>query len=147
VDPDTIFTLCNYGVLPVWLLLVFAPRWRVTEIIAGSAVVSLAIAVVYALGAIVALPDASGNMSSLAGVQQLFTDPRVALIGWLHYLAFDLFIGAWEVRNSRRLNIRHLFVIPCLAATLMLGPVGLLLYFVVRWSYGQPLLPADGTAG
>lgn len=147
MDLETIFKICNYAVLPVWLLLALAPRWRVTEMIAGSAVVSLAIAVIYAWGAIVALPDASGNMSSLAGVQQLFTDPRVALIGWLHYLVFDLFIGAWEVRNARRLNIRHVFVVPCLVATLMLGPVGLLLYFIIRWAHGQPLLPADGTAG
>lgn len=147
MDNELIFKICNYAVLPVWLMLAVAPRWRVTELVAGSAVVSLAIAVVYAAIAFAALGRAEGSMGSLTGVQQLFTNPSVALIGWLHYLAFDLFIGSWEVRNARRVGIHHLLVIPCLAATLMLGPVGLLMYFVLRWIYKEWVVPADGTAG
>lgn len=147
MNAETVFTVCNLAVLPVWLLLAVAPRWRVTEIVAGSAIVSLAIAVVYAVGMALSWPSAEGSMESLAGVVQLFSQPMVALVGWLHYLAFDLFIGSWEVRNARRLNIPHLLVIPCLFFTLMLGPVGLLMYFILRWLYGQRFVPADGAAG
>jgi len=91
--------------------------------------------------------EAEGDFFTLAGVQQLFANPWAALAGWLHYLAFDLFIGSWEVRNARRVGIPHWQVIPCLFLTFMLGPVGLLVYFVLRWSRGQWLLPADGSAG
>lgn len=144
---ETVFSIANLAVLPVWLLLAIAPRWRVTEILAGSCVVSLAIAAVYAAGMAMSWSSAEGSMGSLAGVVQLFAQPMVALVGWLHYLAFDLFIGSWEVRNARRLGISHLYVVPCLFFTLMLGPVGLLLYFVIRWMHGQRMIPADGTAG
>lgn len=147
MDAESVFSVCNLAVLPVWILLAVAPRWRVTEIVAGSGVVTLAIAIVYAVGMALAWPSAEGDMGSLAGVLKLFSQPLVALVGWLHYLAFDLFIGSWEVRNARRLGIPHLLVIPCLLFTLMLGPVGLLLYFILRWVHGQRLLPADGTAG
>jgi SNF family Na+-dependent transporter len=56
----------------------------------------------------------------------------LVLLGWVHFLAFDLFIGAWMVRDARRLKILHLAVIPCLLVTFLLGPVGLLTYLVLR---------------
>ena len=52
--------------------------------------------------------------------------------GWVHYLAFDLFIGAWQVRDARVQGISHLLVIPCLQLTFLFGPAGLLLYFLIR---------------
>jgi hypothetical protein len=76
---------------------------------------------------------AGGGFSSLSGVMTLFTSPHFALVGWVHYLAFDLFIGAWEVRDARRRLISHWFVVPCLVLTLMLGPVGLLAYLGLRF--------------
>ena len=56
------------------------------------------------------------------------------LAGWIHYLAFDLLIGSWEVRDARELGIPHLFVVPCLFLTFMFGPAGWLLYRGVRAS-------------
>jgi len=78
------------------------------------------------------LIGADGGFSSLAEVARLFENPSLLLAGWVHYLAFDLFIGAWEVRDARRLGIPHLLVVPCLVLTFMLGPVGLLLYLGLR---------------
>lgn len=76
--------------------------------------------------------DAEGSFTSLAGVAQLFADPKVVLAGWIHYLVFDLFIGCWEVRDSRRHGIHHAFVVPSLILTFLLGPIGLLTYLVIR---------------
>ena len=73
-----------------------------------------------------------GGFGSLAEVRALFESPWLLLAGWIHYLAFDLFVGAWEVRDAQRLGLHHLLVVPCLALTLMFGPVGLLLYLVLR---------------
>ena len=75
---------------------------------------------------------AEGGFGSLADVATLFQKPELLLAGWIHYLAFDLFIGAWEIRDSQRHGIPHLLMIPCLVMTFMLGPIGLLFYFAIR---------------
>ena len=62
----------------------------------------------------------------------LFTQPEVALAGWLHYLAFDLFVGAWETRVGREERIPHLLVIPCLLLTFMFGPIGFVAFLALR---------------
>ena len=62
----------------------------------------------------------------------LFSNPWALLAGWVHYLAFDLLIGTWEVRDSRERGVPHLLVVPCLILTFLLGPAGWLLYMGVR---------------
>ena len=62
----------------------------------------------------------------------MFQSHGVLVAGWIHYLAFDLFIGAWEVRDAQANRVPHLLVVPCLLLTFMLGPAGLLLYLVLR---------------
>ena len=114
-----------------WLLLVILPRWRHTQIICAVAI-PLAIAVLY-LGLILKFfGRGPGGFGSLAEVGLLFSQPGPLLAGWVHYLAFDLFIGSWEVRDSQKHGVSHWLVIPCLIATFMLGPIGLLTYFIIR---------------
>ncbi len=128
---EGLFAWCSRLVLPGWLLLVFLPRWRGTQWIAGLALPVL-LAVVY-LGLILThFFGAEGDFGSLAGVARLFQDEWVLLAGWVHYLTFDLFIGSWEVRDARRLGVHHLLVVPCLALTFMFGPIGLVLYLSLR---------------
>jgi hypothetical protein len=62
----------------------------------------------------------------------LFATPLPAFVGWVHYLVFDLFVGAWEARDAQRHGVPHAVLVPCLALTLMLGPAGLLLYLGLR---------------
>lgn len=132
MSPDQVFLICNNGVLPAWLLLAVAPGWRWTQRIVHAVWIPLLLGVVY-IWAFVANPQpAEGGFGSLEGVMQLFQSPHVVLAGWVHYLVFDLFVGAWEVRDARRRGIHHAWVVPCLAVTLMLGPVGLLLYLTLR---------------
>ena len=74
----------------------------------------------------------SGGFSSLSAVAMLFSNPWLLLAGWTHYLAFDLFIGSWEVRDARDRGLPHLLVLPCLALTFLFGPAGWLLYLTMR---------------
>jgi hypothetical protein len=73
-----------------------------------------------------------GGFGSLAEVMKLFANQWATLAGWIHYLAFDLFVGGWEVRDAQARGISHWFVIPCLVLTFLLGPIGFLLYCVLR---------------
>jgi hypothetical protein len=132
MTPESLFSLCGFVALAGWILLVVAPGWS-ARIVCGVLAPAILAAVYLALIA-VHFPGAEGGFGSLADVAQLFQNPWLLLAGWVHYLAFDLFIGAWEVRDARALGIPHLAVIPCLLLTFLLGPIGLLLYLALRAS-------------
>ncbi len=139
MTPENVFLISNNGILLGWLMLIFAPGWAWTERIVHSFWIPLVVASIYLLSLISGAPgaDEDASFSSLAGVMLLFTNPWSALAGWLHYLVFDLFVGAWEVRDARRRGIPHGWVVVCLLFTLMLGPIGLGLYGLVRSLTGR----------
>lgn len=135
MDMESMFSAAGALAMLGWLLLVFLPRWRWTTGLITSCLIPGVLAIAY-LGLFVANfgaePAGLSAFNSLAGVKSLFQHDPLLLAGWIHYLAFDLFIGSWEVRDAHRLGIHHLLVVPCLFFTLMLGPVGLLMYLVLR---------------
>lgn len=132
MDAETLFSLCGKVAMAGWVFLIVAPRWRWSAQIIAKFVVPLLLAAIY-LGLIAThWSGHRGGFSSLAAVGELFADPWILLAGWVHYLAFDLFIGAWEVRDARRERIPHLLVVPCLVGTFLFGPVGLLAYCSLR---------------
>jgi hypothetical protein len=138
VDPHVAFLVANWGILPFWLLLVLAPEWKWTRRVVFSAPLPLGLAAVYTL---LLFSDTTGDershMMSLDGVMAIFDRPQVVVAAWIHYLVFDLFVGAWEVRDARRRGIRHLLVVPCLVATLLFGPIGLAAYLLLRLALGR----------
>lgn len=133
MTPAQIFQFVNTFVLPGWLLLIFLPKWKWTDkIITGIIATILAIFYVYYIAKIFTPADIK-SFGSLQGVMQLFTNETAVLAGWIHYLAFDLMTGLFEIKNAQKHNISHLLIIPCLFFTFMLGPVGLLLFFLIRF--------------
>jgi hypothetical protein len=131
MNAERLFSILNLVAMVSWLPLVFLPRKRwATSIV--PVVIPIVLGVVYVALVAVALPRSTGNFSSLAGVRALFENPWGLLAGWTHYLAFDLFIGGWEVRDAQRRGVRHVFVVPALLLTFLLGPVGLVLYLTMR---------------
>ena len=139
--PELIFTLINALVVPAWALLILCPRASWTQKIVHSAFYPVLFGslylfyMAYAYFNVPANPDAS--FTSIKGVQTLFSEPIGMLIGWTHYLVFDLFVGAWIGRDSQRRGINHLAVVPCLLFTFMLGPIGLLMYVTLRKVAGK----------
>ena len=131
MSPDSLFSLAGVLAAGGWILLAALPRWRWTMGIA-SVFLPLTLAGLYLGLVLVHLIGADGGFGSLEQVARLFENRWLLLAGWVHYLAFDLFVGAWEVRDAQRLGLPHLAVLPCLALTLFAGPVGLLAYFLVR---------------
>lgn len=115
-----------------WLALAAAPLHR-SRCIAFARILALLLAAAYLAQFLFTTETIDGGgFGSLAEVSALFTSPGNVMMGWTHYLAFDLFIGSWEVEDSASEGIPHWIVIPCLFLTLMLGPIGLLLYFTIR---------------
>ena len=128
---EQLFSVLNLVAMLSWLPLVFLPRKRWASSVVPI-VMPAVLASVYVVLVAVALPGSEGGFSSLAGVRTLFENPWGLLAGWIHYLAFDLFIGGWEVRDAQRRGISHLVVVPALVVTFLLGPGGLLLYPAIR---------------
>jgi hypothetical protein len=131
MDLERIFSLASTIAVVGWLLLIIVPRRPLAVHVAGI-FLPLLLAAMYLYFIAMHIRGAEGGFGSLADVATLFQTRELLLAGWIHYLAFDLFIGGWEVRDSQRHGIPHLVVLPCLIMTFMLGPIGLLFYFAIR---------------
>ena len=129
---EHLFSALNLMAAAAWLPLVFLPRVRWTATVL-PVVMPFLFGVLYVVLLAVTLGRSDGGFSSLGGVRALFDDPWALLAGWTHYLAFDLFMGGWEVRDAQRRGIPHLLIVPALVLTFLFGPAGLLLYLTVRW--------------
>jgi hypothetical protein len=138
---QTLFQVANNSVLVGWILLLALPHARITKSLVHSGFFSGALSALY-LALIVGhfqLTDL-GKFSSLAGILELFQNPAVLLAGWVHFLAFDLWVGAWIVRKGKEVNISHFILLPILLLTFLLGPIGFLLFLLVQKGkkYGTP---------
>lgn len=138
---DSIFSAVNGWALLAWLLLWFAPR----KPLALSAVMYLGVGLLCLIYAVLIIGLVSGgidsggagagtmpNLFTLAGVMALFDTPGGAVVGWTHYLAFDLFTGLWIARDADAKGFNRVVQFPFLFLTFMVGPVGLLLWLTVR---------------
>lgn len=130
---ETIFSIANMIALLSWIILLVAPRWKWTQKIILSGIIPLLLSVAYLVLIVLFFGKADGGFDSLANVMKLFTNEWAVLAGWIHYLALDLFVGSWEVKDSQVKGISHWFVIPCLFFTFMFGPIGFLMYSVLRF--------------
>ena len=130
MSPDKVFEIINTAVLPFWGVLIFAPnwKWKNPAIYIGVSI----LAIVYLSYLFTGPMLDFSAFGSLAGVKALFTADNAILIGWVHYLAFDLLTGNWIVNQAKENNISHWFIIPCLLFCFMLGPVGFLLFYIIR---------------
>ena len=144
-----LYQVWNWLVLPFWLLLIFFPSWKFTELVVRMHIGPLLFAVLYISNGIVnffypvPISDAIGAFAANVTTASSLFSPEWFFFGisniysltlaWVHYLAFDLFVGGWIVRDSRFCGMPHLFVVPCLVLTIALGPVGLFVYMCVRY--------------
>jgi Domain of unknown function (DUF4281) len=134
---DQVFSIANAAALVGWIVLAAAvifkrPFWR--DQIAGRAF-PMALAILYTALIVFFFGQAEGGFGSLADVQKLFTAPWVVVAGWVHYLAFDLFVGAWIARQIMELGLPRWLLIILLPLTFMFGPVGYLGFEAARVTF------------
>ena len=139
MDLEQIFSVASLIALIGWLLLAIQPRQAIVRLVSGAGI-PLVLSVGYLVLIFQNIQGAEGGFGSLADVAALFQRRELLLAGWIHYLAFDLFIGAWETRDAQQHGIPHLVIIPCLIMTFMLGPIGLLFYFAIRTAKTRALM-------
>jgi nitrate/nitrite transporter NarK len=130
---ETVFFLSNLAVMPFWLLMIFAPTWSVTRNIIRSMWVLLPMPLLYAVLVVVLAPQIGEvfralSQPTLPDIEHLFSRQEIACLAWIHFLAFDFFVGRWIYLDSREKGRNVWLMVPVLFLTLMLGPIGLLSY-------------------
>ncbi len=132
MNAASLFSFGNSFVLLGWVLLIFVPNWKYTQTIIISGIIVL-FSVLYSYMILKDIGNFDPNsFSTLANVKALFTQDDAVAAGWLHYLAFDLFVGAYIVRKSKKLGIPRLLYTITLPFTFMFGPIGFLIYFIIK---------------
>jgi hypothetical protein len=134
-EPDRLFALANTIALAGWLVLIFLPRRFDILFFIPQYLLPFGFGLLYAALIFANVYTVDGGFGSVAQVRTLFSKDELLLAGWLHYLAFDLFIGAWIARQSDALGLPRLLQAPILLATFMFGPVGLVLFLTMRSFY------------
>ncbi|MEU2074614.1 ABA4-like family protein [Streptomyces sp. NPDC013489] len=137
-----LFELTFLLAAPVWLLMIFAPAWRITERVAASPLTVLPLLVIWAVLAAPVAPELWTAVSSpdLDTFRDLMVLANGAGAIWAQVIAWDLLLGQWMYREARRLAVPPLLMAPLLVLTILLSPLGLPLFLVVRavWTSRAP---------
>ena len=134
MTPTEVFSYASMITMPMWILMIFLPKWNFTRFLIDYKLVPVLLSVVYAIYIVQALIIQGGMMDfgSLNSVMQLFTEENAVLAGWVHYLAFDLLIGMWMLNQNKTIGIHQILMAPILLGTFMFGPVGFLLFTLAK---------------
>jgi len=140
---EVIYLWGNLIVLPLWLLLIFLPSSNLSKVLINSITIPLlfSIAYIYVGYQIFLLEIPIYNAFNLyQGIDELyalFADEGFLLIFWLHFLAINLFVGSWMARDGVRNNIAKKIIFIPLIFAYFAGPVGLLLYWIIRMVFAR----------
>lgn len=140
MSPDAIFQVANPTALLGWVALLFAPLIPVWSQRIAALLIPVLLSIAYTALILAFWSGLEGGFDSLQNVMRLLAQPEAALAGWLHYLAFDLFIGAWIVRRAQQEAIPHLLIVPCLVLTFLFGPAGFLTFTLLKWAIALPAI-------
>jgi hypothetical protein len=138
MDWTAIFNAANLLALIAWVALILLPRWPallsgVLYLGVGLLCLAYAVLMIGVVSGLIPNPEGGGaDFTTIQGVQAIFATRAGATIGWIHYLAFDLFVGLWIARDGDAKNVSRLVQAPILLATFLAGPLGLLIWLVVR---------------
>ena len=144
ISLENIYLFANWGVIPFWLLLIFAPNNRLTNFFAQSIIAPLLLAIGYFYLSynLYLEKNIFGGFelyNGLDGLYSMFANEILLLVFWLHFLAISLFVGAWIVRDARKYLIPKIITIPSLILTYFSGPVGLVMYWFIRIFFAKKI--------
>ena len=141
MTPDDLFGLAGMAAMAGWTVLVLAPRrWAALNAF-PALVIPTGLSALYAALVLRHFAGAGGGFGSLSEVAELMSDPWVLLAGWVHYLAFDLVVGAWSARRMDAAGVSRLVQAPLLLTIFLFGPAGFLLALLAIGAMRLPALP------
>ena len=144
INPETIYLVANWGVIPFWIMLIIFPNHGLTNFFVQSIIVPLLLSSGYVylsynlyLGN--EIFDGFELYNGIDGLYSMFANEILLLIFWLHFLAISLFTGAWIVRDARKYFIPKIITVPSLVLTYFTGPVGLVVYWFFRIFFAKKI--------
>ncbi len=133
MTPTEVFSIASKIAIPMWILMIFLPKWSVTKFLINFKVIPLVLSLIYVVYIFQAIRiGGMMDFSSLGSVINLFTEENAVLAGWVHYLAFDLLVGMWILDQNKKLEINQFLIAPCLFGTFMFGPFGFLIFMIIK---------------
>ena len=138
LTPELIFSVAGQAAMAGWLILIFLPRRIKPLFMIPQCLIPFGLGLLYGGLVLSNFFSGEGGYGSLADVRTLFENDYMLLAGWVHYLAFDLFIGAWIAREADLIGMSRLIQPVLLLATFMFGPVGLVLFLIMRAPFYKP---------
>lgn len=136
ISPEQLFGWAGQAAMIGWLILIILPRRWPALVALPRFVIPFGLSLLYAgLAMSYILTVEGGGFGSLAEVKALLSNDWALLAGWVHYLAFDLFIGGWIAVQADKVGMSRLIQAPILLATFMAGPLGLALFMAMRAGY------------
>ena len=141
---ENIYLIANIGVIPCWLLLIFFPRLLLTKILVKSVVIPLLLStayifIVYQIYITENILEIFNLYIGLDQVYALFSNEGFLLIFWLHFLTINLFTGNWIASDAQIYMVTRPLVIISLITTYFTGPLGLVLYWLIRIFYSKKI--------
>jgi len=135
----------NFGILPFWIMLIIIPNSKFTTFFVNSIILPLILssAYIYILYQAVLLEESIFDIFklylSLDSLYTIFATESFLLIFWLHFLALNLFLGTWISRDGVKYNMPLGMVCVPLILVYFTGPIGLVLYWIIRIFYAKKL--------
>ena len=142
---ENIYLWTNFGILPFWLMLIIIPNSKVTQILINSIIVPLILSItyVYVIYQTILLDEPIFDIFklylSLDNLYTVFATESFLLVFWLHFLTLNLFLGSWVSRDGVKHNMSRGLVSFPLILIYFTGPLGLVLYWVIRIFYAKKL--------
>jgi len=142
---ESIYLWTTIGVIPFWLMLIFIPSSRITQIFVNSIFLPLILGALasYVIYMVVLLDESLLDIFhlyfSLESLYTIFAVEGFLLIFWLHFLALSLFLGSWASRDGIKYNIPRSILVFFLILIYFTGPVGLVFYWMIRVFYSKKL--------
>ena len=146
---ENIYVWTNFGILPFWIMLLVIPNSKVTQFFVNSIILPLFLstAYLYVVYQIVLLDEPISDIItfylSLDSLYTVFASESFLLIFWLHFVALNLFLGSWISRDGIKYNMKRSLIFVPLILVYFVGPLGLVLYWIIRVFYAKKLALHD----
>ena len=140
---ETLYMWINLGILPFWFILIVFPQSHLSRIFVTSIFPFFILSGVYIFilyKSYLIGYDFDGNFTLYLGLNELsrlFEDHLYIMIFWTHFIAINLFIGGWIVKDSQKFSINKVLMAVPLIVTYLIGPIGLFLYWIIRIFYAK----------